>query len=143
MKAKKLEDNFEYDFDLYGLISSVKGFKLAWSINQSLLIELVNIPDIELVLRDNRRQNVITYEHKTANLTIMLLHNRTKDLSGSDSGFFLPEMNKIDYFLRIDGDIYPSNATEVLEKLRQLPTIEYAMRIDVKKLKNKENLILY
>lgn len=143
MKLKRLQVDYEYDFELFGLISSVKGFKLAWSINHALSIELVNIPDIELILRDNKKQKVIAYEYETQNSKIILFHNRMKDHSGADSGYVLPEMNKIDYLLRIDGDIYPSNPEKVLEQLRNLDTVEYALRVNTSKLKSKENLLLY
>ncbi len=143
MKLKRLQVEYEFDFNLFGLISSAKGFKLAWSINQLMSIELVNIDDIELTLRDSSKRRIITYQYETQNSKYTLFHNRTKDLSGVDSGHILPEMNKIDFLLRIDGDIYPSNPGDILQKIRSLNTVEYAMRIDVNKLKTKENLLLF
>jgi hypothetical protein len=40
MKAIKLVVEYDFDFEFIGLISSLKGHKLAWNINNELKIEL-------------------------------------------------------------------------------------------------------
>ena len=143
MRQMKLQVEYEYDFVLFGLLSSVKGFKLAWSINNTLSIELVSAKDIEMSLRDNRKLSVITYEYNTQNSKFILFQNKLKDESGYDAGYILPEMSKLDFLFRIDGEIYPTSPDDVLDQLKSLSTVEYCMRIDANKLKSKENLLLY
>ena len=41
MKRTKLVIDYEYDFNLIGIISTAKGYKLAWELNQALGIHLV------------------------------------------------------------------------------------------------------
>ena len=41
MRKSKLIIEYEYDFNLIGLISTAKGYKLAWELNQALGIHLV------------------------------------------------------------------------------------------------------
>ena len=143
MKLKKLQIDYEYDFVLFGVISSVKGFKLAWSINQALSVELVKVSDIDFTLRDRKNLKVISYQFETENSKYILLNNKLKDSGGADSGYVLPEMAKIDFLLRIDGETYPNTPEKILMKLKDLSTVEYVLRVDVNKLKSKENLLLY
>ena len=45
MKVKKLRVDYEYDFDLMGISSSAKAFKLAWAINNKIGINLRKAED--------------------------------------------------------------------------------------------------
>ncbi len=53
MKKKRLEIEYSYDFDLIGVISSAKGYKLAWDINNQLSARLVKQPDLIVQFKNN------------------------------------------------------------------------------------------
>ena len=48
MKKKKLVVDYEIDFDLFGLISTVKDYKLAWLLNKHLSIHLTREEDLSI-----------------------------------------------------------------------------------------------
>ena len=45
MKKNKLVIEYDFDFELLGILSSARGYKLAWEINQALGIQLVKQQD--------------------------------------------------------------------------------------------------
>ena len=53
MKKSKLVIEYEYDFDLLGLTSTARGYKLAWEINQALHVQLVKQPDLAVGFKNN------------------------------------------------------------------------------------------
>jgi hypothetical protein len=53
MKRNKLIIDYEFDFELIGIISTAKGYKLAWEINQLLAIHLVKQPDMVVGFKNN------------------------------------------------------------------------------------------
>ena len=48
MKPIKLVVEYDFDFEIIGLITSLKGHKLAWMINNALKIELRKEEDINI-----------------------------------------------------------------------------------------------
>ena len=46
MKKSRLDIEYDFDFELLGIHSSARGYKLAWEINQALGIQLVKQPDL-------------------------------------------------------------------------------------------------
>ena len=143
MKPKRLKVDYDYEFKLFGLISSVKGFKLTWALNNSLKTELVKMDDIEFRKRDEKLYFVSGYEYNTPNSKYLLFKNRLTDTSGKDAGPLLPELGQIDYFLRVDGESYPNTPDVISKKLKELSIVEYSLQVNIDKLKSKENLLLY
>jgi hypothetical protein len=50
MKKKRLEMEYSFDFELIGIISSAKGYKLAWEVNHILGSRLTRQPDLTVML---------------------------------------------------------------------------------------------
>jgi len=48
MKKKRLDIEYTFDFDLYGIISNVKAYKLAWELNNLLGSKLQKKDDYEI-----------------------------------------------------------------------------------------------
>ncbi len=142
-KVKRLEISFIFEFELLGLRSSVKEFKLAWSINNSLEIELIKQPDYEIQFRDGLMGKISLYTFDTENSTISLLKNRLVESSDGKVRFLIPELSHIDYFIRIDGDSYPNTPEKISTNLKGLETVEYLSAFNPNDLKSKENLLLY
>lgn len=144
MKLKRLDIEYEFDFVLFGLISSAKGFKLTWTINQALNINLVKrLAELEFQLKDDRSYRIDSYEFDTQTAKYLLFKNKLTDQNGNDAGPLLHELAKIDYFLRLDGETYPNTPDKVLKELKKISIVEYCMQINIDKLKSKENLLLY
>ena len=48
MKKSRLAAVYEFDFELIGIVSMVKEYKLAWNLNQLNLFHLVKAEDIKI-----------------------------------------------------------------------------------------------
>ena len=64
MKKSKLVIDYEFDFELLGIISSAKGYKLAWELNQALGIQLVKQPDLVVGFKNNEEKSFSFYAHR-------------------------------------------------------------------------------
>ena len=140
MKNKRLVVEYNYDFDLIGLATSAREYKLAWYINNVLGIRLVKQQEKTVHFLNDRE---ITFSHflfKREYSTFRLLKN--KSLSGAGkSGFLLPELSHFDFLIMIndDGGFFEPDAT--LAALKNIPVVEYLSLVNIDKLKEKENLI--
>jgi len=138
MKKTRLIVDYEYEFDLAGLISSVKFYKLAWAINQKLDIRLVKQADYELLMKNNKAVRFINYIYESDNCTLQLFKNKsdTKEVA-----YLIPEMNHLDYVLKVDSVLQSFANEEVVKALRDVKWIEYIATIDVDNLKSKDNFL--
>ena len=66
MKKKRLEIEYSYDFDLIGVISSAKGYKLAWDINSQLSARLVKQPDLVVQFKNNAEASFSYFSYERA-----------------------------------------------------------------------------
>ena len=140
MRKSKLFIEYDYNFDLAGIISQAKDYKLAWSINQILNIHLVKGPDIELEYLDQENVLVSNFIYETENSILRILKNRS-DQENETKPLLLPELSDFDFFIMShdSGDAF--DMKEILKSLKTLDIIQYVQLIDVSKLKSKENLI--
>lgn len=100
MKKTKLVVEYDFDFVLVGITTSLKAYKLAWELR--------------------------------------LLANKLQD---ADGRFLLaPEYPHFDYLLVVQ-DAEQSFAENILEAVRQIPSVELAAFIPLETLKTKENFI--
>jgi len=141
MKKRKLEAEFEYDFSLFGLISALKEYKLAWLINRHLDVQLNKAMDIKIDFLKSQDLVISNYLYETENSSFRLLKNKSMEQFGDNSAFLLPELNRFDYLVVIRGfdDTYLPN--EIKKKLAAISNIQYVQHFEVEKLKSKENLI--
>ncbi len=138
MKRQRLEVSYEIDFDVYGIVSVYKDYKLAWYLNDSLNIELVKGKDLNLQFVD---YNLIisNYLFETENTQIRLLKNRSPENDSGEGAYFVPEMTNLDYFLIVRGTDEFENDLRI--SLRKIGGIEYVIKINIDQLKSKDNFI--
>ena len=104
MKKSKLIVDHNFDFELAGIISNAKGYKLTWEINRALKLNFIKAKDLVLSFIDSNRLTILNYKYETENSKLLLLKNKG-----------------------VESD--------------ELRVIQYAIRIDIEKLKSKENLL--
>ncbi len=141
MKISKLSFDLDFNFDLLGLVSSIKEYKLAWCINQSLHVKLVKEKDIKIEFITDKNIIISNFIFQTEYSTLRLIKNRAEDTSQHHLAFLLPELKQFDYFLMLtdEGDTYLFS--DLVEKLRAIHHIQFIAKIDTSNLKSKENLI--
>ena len=140
MKKQKLLVDFEFDFDVLGIVSTFKDYKLAWNINKNLHVNLRKEKDITLNFIDNELV-VSHYRYRTESSESQLLRNKSMELSEGENQYLIPEMPKMDFFFLIQGEINGLNENEIQDKLRKTDGVEFVMKLDVENLRSRENFI--
>jgi len=142
MKKSKLIVEHTYDFDLLGLVSPVKDYKAAWLINRELELDLVKVEDLELDFYSGPSLKISQYFLSLPHGFVQLLKNKALN-STNQISFLIPELKTMDYFLLVQDETFQISINTFAEKLSQNPLVQNVMKLDVTKLKSKENLLTY
>lgn len=142
MKKNKLHVETTFEFDLLGLVAPLKDYKLAWLINNQLGLNLKKTKDyqMEFVRQPDLiiSQFILEKEHGF----IQLLRNKSYPVAGH-SRFLIPELKIMDYFLVCQDHTYEININMYIDGLSKIRGIHNIVKLDVNKLKSKENLLTY
>lgn len=141
MKKRKLEAEFDYDFSLFGIITALKEYKLAWLVNSSLDVQLDKAKDIEIDFLNSENLIISNFLYQTEHSDLRLLRNKSMDQFGENSIYLMPELKRFDYFMLASG-LEDTFSDEVLkEKISGIPRVQYVQIFAVESLKSRENLI--
>jgi len=141
MKKRKLEAEFDYDFSLCGIISTLKEYKLAWMINSQFDLQLDKAKDIEIEFLKSPNLIISNYVYETEHCCFRLLKNKSVDLFGDSLAFLIPELNHFDYLLILQGFEDSFTNEELKKKMASFSGIQYLQFFQIENLKSKENLI--
>jgi hypothetical protein len=142
MKKTHLAADYRYDFILLGLTCVAREYKLAWSINRALQINLIKQDDIKIRFLNNSGLEISNYLHRSEYSSIRLLKNKSYATVSENSRLYLvPELKNIDYLVVIEDETGVHNIRETVSALSEIPVIDFVTQIDTAKLKSKENLI--
>ncbi len=141
MAKNRLIVDYQYDFEIYGIISPAKEYRLAWLLNNHLKIHLVKNEDIvhNFVNREDLR--ISNYIYETENMTFRLLKNKSENKTDDKLDFLIPELHKFDFFIMKNGLLDGKADSGFLSAIKQIPGIHYITGFDIEKIKSKENLI--
>jgi hypothetical protein len=142
MKKSKLIVDHIYEFELLGFVAPVKDYKMAWIINNSLDLKLVKTEDYEIEFINGTKLCVSQYKYEKENGFIQLLKNKsfTPD---TNSIYLIPELKIIDYFLIIQDFTSDVDINDYIERLSGNSVIQNVVKLDIEKIKSKENLLTY
>jgi hypothetical protein len=138
MKKKRLEIEYSYDFDLIGVISSAKGYKLAWDINNQLSTRLVKQPDLIVQFKNNTECSFSYFSFENEVNKLKMFRNKPND--SEVRNFILPEYPHFDYIILIQGEDH-GDSNRLQELLRNITSIELVAFIPLGALKSKDNFI--
>lgn len=139
MKKTKLLIDYEFDFTLLAVVSNVREYKLAWSINQQLHIRLVKENDLHFKFLHQQNLIVSNYKFATEHTTFRLLKN--KSVQDGSNAFLIPELRGFDYLIMIQGVGDFFEGINIEQALKEIPVIQYISKVNINQLKSKENLI--
>ena len=142
MKKNTLQITHQYEFDLLGLVAPLKDYKMAWIINKSLGFGLTKVADFELDFVSQPGLIISQYLQKKEHGYIQLLKNRSYSESGLVR-YLIPELKFVDYFLIMQDFTYEMNLNSYIEDLSANNLIQNVVKLDISKLKSKENLLTY
>ncbi|QCR20922.1 IPExxxVDY family protein [Pontibacter sp. SGAir0037] len=142
MKTLYLDVEHEYNFDLYGMVSPCKEYKLAWALNRLLDIHLIKKQDIYYDLTGKNQLVIANYLYSSEFSTVRLFRNRALGFNTLKKPFLLPDMKEYDYILQVTGALQQLYPQELIKKLQRISLIQYVKQFDPLTLKFKENLLL-
>ncbi len=139
MKKSKLVIDYKFDFELLGVISSAKGYKLAWDINQVLHIQLVKQPDLVVGFKNNDEKSFSYFAYETQLNRLKLFKNKPLEQEGGKY-FLIPEFPHFDFIILAEMEEQGSSH-QLIHSLRTIRSIELASLIPVDGLKSKSNFV--
>ena len=152
MKKHVLNSSEPESLGLIGITTPVKDYRISWLINQQLGFDLIRAADVLLPKTKNESAQPGLFDENTAanggnegfscyeyeieenRQSFFLVSNR------NDFRFFIPELNKTDYFLVIQGPISASEIVEIQKGISAIQDVLTASVVDSAKLKSKNNL---
>ncbi len=159
MAVHKLILDEVFDETLYSLIAihcGVQDYRLAYLLNKQLGIKLTRkLLDIEFNANKSA-YSIFTWENNRALTTWNLVSNVCKtehdqeatfnslfatDNKITKTAYLIPEYKKVNFFLKIEGDINFSEEQQLLNEILKTPRVITAFRVDASTLKSKDNLI--
>lgn len=141
-KEKLFIDHSNEEFILFGIVSDVKEFKLAWQLNKFLDIDLILQEEEFIQFKRDKSLTVVYYESKDERYTVRLIKNMSVENNGLKNPYLLPEMKNYDYLFFVEGeDIDDFDDLEWLEEIKNATFVHYVSRIELDKLKSVDNLM--
>lgn len=141
MKTSKLKIEYDFDFEVFALISSAKAHKLAWELNKTLNLHFKKAEDLNYQFIKEGRILITNYVHKTEYNCLRLLKNKSCEFYETTKPFLLPELKEYDYLIQMAGEVPIMEPDVLVEKIRGVILVEYVQKINIENLKSKENLI--
>jgi len=129
-----LELGIDEDFELIGISSHEKDYRLAWALNRTMNWGLSRIADIELTHKTQISNHAqYQFEHPVEGHLYTLIDNKT------ENGFLIPELTQFDYLIKIDQSSAEMD-DDFYKSLRKTSFVLAVYPIDLSKLKSKQNL---
>ncbi|MBS1487394.1 MAG: IPExxxVDY family protein [Bacteroidetes bacterium] len=138
-KRKRLDIDYSYDFELYGIISTLKPYKLAWEINRAMSKSLAKMADFEITDKANTMALYTHYAKANEINTLRLFRNKPNEESGSRE-LLVPEHSHFDFILLAQGEAF-EDSNRLQQLLRNIPSVELVAFIPLAALKSKEHFI--
>jgi hypothetical protein len=142
MKKAKLQIEPTFDFELLGIVSPIREYRMAWLVNQELELNLVKVDDLELEFLNSEKLEIAQYFLSLPHGFIQLLKNKALN-SAQQLAYLVPELKNLDYFLLVQDETEQLDLSNFMEKLSRNPLVQSIVRINISKLKSKENLLTY
>jgi hypothetical protein len=139
MKKNKLVIEYHYNFELTGIASTAKGYKLAWAINQQTGFHLVRQPDLAVGFKKEGEKYFNFFSYETRLNRLKLFKNKPIDPATSKH-LLVPEFPHFDFILLTQAED-PAFTARLCETLRTLPVVELVAPIPLEGLKSKVNFI--
>ena len=142
MKRNKLIVEHIYDFELLGFVAPVKDYKMAWIINNALGLKLAKTEDYKLEFINGDNLCISQFKWEKENGFLQLLKNKSFILD-TNSLYLIPELKIFDYFLLIQDFTSEVDINDYIERLSGNGLIQNIVKLDIDKIKSKENLLTY
>lgn len=141
MKKNRLAAVYDFDFELIGIVSTVKEYKLAWNLNQLNLFHLVKADDIKIEFTDHRQILISNLIHEDDYSLVHLLKNKLISTNSGVNQYLIQELSRFDFLLKVRNLTEDRWAEKIYEQIRELRIADYVTKIELERIKQKENLL--
>ena len=138
MKKSKLVIDYEYNFELVGVTTPAKRYKLAWEMNQRLGIHLVKQPDLIVGFRNSEEKPFAFYAFETPLNRLKLFKNKPLEQE-SGKYFLIPEFPHYDFIILAAMEEHTGE--QLLDLIKSIPSVQLTAPIPLEGLKSKWNFI--
>ncbi len=136
-RKEVLQFEFDYDFKLFAISTTLRDYHLSYQIQKSFFLKLkreddivVNYPKKNLIANFSR----LSYIDENMQFEYHLLSNKY------NGNLFIPELKIADYLLIVKGDCR-GGESDILKQLKEITEVQVVKPIDVTTLKSRDNLI--
>jgi hypothetical protein len=133
----KLDISDEFDFQLIGISSHEKDYRVAWAINLALGWNLERQEEVTTLSKNKKSQSdhgVFSFEAEEDKTMFVLVENR------SSTGLLLPSLQQFQYLLKVE-NLADERMQEIIVQLKKSPLILTAYEVPLNAAKEKQNLI--
>jgi hypothetical protein len=139
-KILKLQQDREPDYRIVGISTGQKDYKLGHALNKTFNLNFIRIDDVEL--NTGRPGSYTVHTCLTSDGEDGEIYYIIANRDHSGTGFFIPEMREIDYFLLMAGITASFQMNELINRIRQIPAINGAYSIEHSTLKSVDAFLL-
>jgi hypothetical protein len=131
----EMDEDEHFEFELFGISSRERDFRLAWSLNLTLDWQLERVEDVEVGQREGvSRHSRYVYTDPEDQTVFVLLAN------SSEGGWLLAQWSSFDFLLKVKAtaEYSPEQLSKVV---RKVPGVLAVFPLELEKIKSKYNLI--
>ena len=151
-KVLSLEYEYEHDYVLIGINSALEEYRMAYLLNKNLNLKLKRkLNDLKFTDK-NCSFSIYDFYCKTTFLSWSFLINKSVSINQtsdqenlfaeeSKTSFLIQEKKRIDYFLKIDGDLDYIQTSSILKNIKNINGVIASYAIEPQTLKSKDYLI--
>ncbi len=147
------DDTFQEKYSLIGIHTSLEDYKLAYLLNKHLNVKFTkSIKDLSF---ENEKKNAqfsyYNFLNETLNFECYLIVNSSKKEENIKSNgqlfstevktYLIPEKKKIDFFIKITGEVEDVFLNEMIRQISKISQIITSYQVDYNNLKSKDFLI--
>jgi hypothetical protein len=140
LNRKTLKFEIDLDFVLIAITTSLRDYRICHHINKRLNFNFSKSADLEVDIIQAGQPvffSLYQYHWEASETDFYFIANK-----GSDA-YLVPEMRKVDYFMMIKNYIDDADLEKLVTDLNKIQEIVAAVKIDPKKIKSRENLLLF
>ena len=137
------DDIYDINYDLFGIVSNIKEYKLAWILNKIFFIDLVKIDDLIIKKHNRKVFQISNYFYQSDEFTIRLLKNKLiYKIDLNNEKFLIQKLSKFDYLFQIYNSSTSFNRNEIINKLNSESSIQFANFVNINLIKEKDLLLI-
>lgn len=141
MKKQKLISDLNVDFELLGITTSVKDYKLTWAINKNLHLQLERQKDHEINIQNKIFSFTYFFYQPAPEVRLRLFSNKPVGKITAAKNILVPEAPHFDFIFLREGDSQSFSLKTLQDCLKDVPVIEYLAKINSLDIRFKEHFV--